>query len=168
MKDKGRGGLPLSDRYAETKSVKKTIYTECILSQADVIKCWKGTIKSGEKIHLFEPVNCTGFTNPVLCQEGYTPMARGEEYILFLRKVKNSHFSEDQCVYLPVSMTYGKYRADTSMPELYRETQIGLDYMDNGESLSLQDAEKEEVLLFEKDKYQLYLDMKKAVMKKYL
>ena len=79
MKDKGRGGLPLSDRYAETKSVKKTIYTECILSQADVIKCWKGTIKSGEKIHLFEPVNCTGFTNPVLCQEGYTPMARGEE-----------------------------------------------------------------------------------------
>ncbi len=37
--------------------------------------------------------------------------------------------------------------------------------MDNGESLSLQDAEKEEVLLFEKDKYQPYLDMKKAVMK---
>lgn len=137
MKDKGRGGLPLSDRYAETKSVKKTIYTECILSQADVIKCWKGTIKS-------------------------------EEYILFLRKVKNSHFSEDQYVYIPVSMTYGKYRADTSMSELYRETQIGLDYMDNGESLSLQDAEKEEVLLFEKDKYQLYLNMKKAVMKKYL
>lgn len=93
---------------------------------------------------------------------------KSEEYILFLRKVKNSHFSEDQCVYLPVSMTYGKYRADTSMPELYRETQIGLDYMDNGESLSLQDAEKEEVLLFEKDKYQPYLDMKKAVMKKYL
>ena len=52
---------------------------------------------------------------------------KSEEYILFLRKVKNSHFSEDQCVYLPVSMTYGKYRADTSMPELYRETQIGLD-----------------------------------------
>lgn len=147
---------------------KRTIYTECILSQADVMKSWKGDVKTGEKIHIFEPVNCTGFTSfAVLCQEGYTPMVKGEEYILFLRQIKNSHFSKDDYVYLPVSMTYGKYRADSGFPKRYKESQVGLDYMNNGASLSLEDAEKEEVLLFEKEKYQLYLNLKKTVMKNY-
>lgn len=150
-------------------SESRRIFQGCLLSQIDVAECRKGDIKAGEKIHMFEPADCRELENIVLCSDGYTPMEKGKEYILFLKKIKNSHFSKDKYIYLPVNLTYGKYRVDTSMPALYQGNQVSFEnYAETEKLLPFREAAREEVLLFEKDKYQLYLDLKKSVIANYM
>lgn len=145
----------------------RKIFRECIFSEADILKCYRGKIKEGEKIHLFEPVNCTGFGNPMLSEEGYSPMIENEEYIMFLKKVKNSYFSKDQYVYLPVSLTYGKYKADKSMPRLFKEDEIGTDVDDINTLPQYSEVKNQEVFLYEKKSYDLFVCLKDQVLKKY-
>lgn len=146
-----------------TADYQRKIYRECIFSEAEVLKCYKGNLKKGQKLHMFEPVNCTGFENPMLCEGGYMPMINNDQYYLFLMKVKNSHFSEDQYVYLPISLTYGKYKADQTNPRLFRNNQVDSD--DREKLLSYSQVKNQEVLLCDKHDYKKFLDLKKKVLK---
>lgn len=146
----------------------RKIFSECIFSEVEILKCYKGNVKQGDSIHLFEPVNCTGFGNPMLCEEGYLPMTENQEYILFLRKVKNSHFSSDQYIYLPVSITYGKYKADTSFPKRYTAEQISVDTSNEKHLLKYKDVKNEEVIIYENERYKSFLKFKANVIRKFL
>lgn len=154
-------------RVKLVSNFKRKIYEECILSKVKIIKNYKGDRKKGEEISVFEPVNCTGMGNPMLCWEGYTPMQQGEEYLLFLKSIKDSHFGNGRYIYLPVSLTYAKYRADYGFPKLCSAKQIGEKSKIEDRKIKYVDIKDQEVLICDKEIYKNYINYKKYVILKY-
>lgn len=141
---------------------KRKIYYECILSKIDIIACYKGNLKSGDSINIFEPVDC-GFKDQILCADGYSMMQQDKEYILFLKTLKNTYFGLDKYVYAPNSTLYSKYMIGSEKLKLFSEEEL-----EEHEDMHLYSEMKEqEVYLYEKTKYDKYLKLKKEVMQKY-
>lgn len=92
-------------------------------------------------------------------------MIEGEEYILFLMKQKNSYFTKDKYVYLPVSLTYGKYKADDTMPKCYKKQEVSIESMET--ILDYSETKGQEVLLWKKEEYQSFVTLKRQVLKRF-
>ena len=142
------------------KDAKRKIYTECVLSDIEVLDTYKGDIKSGEIIPVFEPINCTESKGAIYCSEGYSPIRSGEEYILFLKKVKNAGFGKDDYVYIISHPTYSKYELNDKKAKLFQEDEfydVGVFY---------QKSKENEVFLYDKEMYNRFYEIKEQVIKK--
>jgi hypothetical protein len=140
----------------------RKLYYECILSKIDIVKCYKGNLKEGDSIHIFEPVDC-GFEEQMLCTDGYSMMQPDKEYILFLKTLKNTYFGSDKYIYAPCSTRYSKYQVDGNKPKFFSYEEL-----EETESLHLYSEIKEqEVYLYEKEDYEKYLKLKSEVLEKY-
>lgn len=140
----------------------RKIYYECILSKVDIIKCYKGNLKEGDSIDMFEPVDCS-FTDQMLCTDGYSLMQEDKEYIIFLKPLQNTYYGSDKYVYAPYSTLYGKYPIDDNIPKRF-----SYDELEEPECLyTYSKIKNQEVYLYEQDEYDKYLKLKKEVMEKY-
>lgn len=154
-------GADLIVKVRMESSSKREIYQECVLSQAQVIKQYKGDALLKTAISIFEPVNCTGIKGMLLCSEGYSPMQEGTEYILFLKQLKNSLFGEDAYVYLPSTLTFSKYAVDEhraqALPKKEMET----------EGMLYSEIRNEEVFLYEQTAVEWFAEVKEQVLNRY-
>lgn len=145
-------------------SYQRQKYYECILSQVEIEKVYKGDLKTGDILNVFEPVDC--YTNrAVYCTDGYSMMQNDCEYILFLKPLKNSYFGEDDYVYAPSSTTYSKYLCKNKKPRLFERKEI--EEGDEIAMLKYSDIKNEEVYLYDEEKYNKYISLKKQVLEKY-
>ena len=141
---------------------KRKLYYECIFSEVEILEVYAGDLKAGETISVFEPVDC-GFENQILCTDGYSMMQEGEEYVLFLKKLKNTYYGEDDYVYAPSSTVYSKYSINDTMPKLFT-----YDELEEEENLYLYDKIKnQDVYLYDKGNYEKYVELKKEVLERY-
>ncbi len=141
-------------------SSKRKMYYECILSKIEIIDCYKGDLKEGEKLNVFEPVDC-GYEDQILCTDGYSMMQQDKEYILFLKTLKNTYYGTDEYVYAPSSTLYSKYPVDNEKPELFTYEEL-----EEPENLHLYSQVKDqEVYLYDKEEYEKYLKLKDEVIK---
>ncbi len=140
----------------------RKLYYECILSQIDIVKCYSGDLEEGDRVNVFEPVDC-GFTDQMLCVDGYSLLQPDKEYILFLKTLKNTYFGKGKYVYAPISTRYGKYQVGDHNPKLFSYEEL-----EEPESLRLySEVKDQEVYLYEKDEYDKFLELKSEVMEKY-
>ncbi len=137
---------------------KREIYQECVLSELKVKKVYQGRAQGGDLLRIFEPVNCTGIKGMLLCSEGYSPMQEGKEYILFLKSLKNSLFGPDKFVYIPSTLTYSKYEVSEQLPQRFRLKEL------ENERLKYKAVKSQEVLLYNKNMYEQFLQLKKEVL----
>lgn len=140
-------------------SAKRDIYVECILTQVQVQECYKGNLSKNDKIKIFEPVNCTGIDNVMLCSEGYAPMTNDAQYILYLKQVKNSLFGENQYLYVPVSIKYGKYKMSKEDPKLFT-----INELDDVKTVKYNKIKDIEIFLFEESEHNKYIQFKKKTL----
>lgn len=143
-------------------SFQRELYYECVFSQLQILEVYQGDIEVGKCINIFEPVDC-GFKDQMLCTDGYSLMQSGDEYILFLKRLKNTYYDDEKYVYAPTSTRYSKYAINDRIPRLFTYEEL------EGFS-SLQyysEVKNEEVYLYEKEDYEKYLSLKEQVLEKY-
>lgn len=143
-------------------NAKREIYYECILSRLEIVECYHGNLRAGDGIYCFEPADC-GFTEQILCADGYSMMQEDKEYILFLKTLKNTYFGSDDYVYAPISTVYAKYPVDQKIPKLFTYEEL-----EEPEHLHLYEQMKDqEIYLYDRKEYDKYLELKKEVLKRY-
>lgn len=141
-------------------SFERKIYYECILSKIEIVDCYKGNLVKGDKVNVFEPVDCR-FENQILCTDGYSMMQKDKEYILFLKNLKNTFYGTDKYVYAPSSTLYSKYAVDNETPKLFSYEEL-----EEPENLHMYSQVKnQEVYLYDKEQFEKYLYLKDEVMK---
>jgi len=146
------------------ESYERQLYYECVISQVEIEEVYKGDLKTGDKINLFEPADC--YTNrAIYCTAGYSLMQNDCEYILFLKSLKNTFFGEDDYVYAPSSTTYSKYLYDDREPKLFTSSEI--EEGDETTMLKYSDIKNEEIFLYDEEQYNKYIFLKKQVLEKY-
>jgi hypothetical protein len=146
------------------KNYQRQKYYECILSQVEIEKVYQGDLRIGDKINIFEPIDC--YTNrAVYCTDGYSMMQNDFEYILFLQPLKNTFFGENDYVYAPSSTTYGKYLCEDSEPRLFKSYEIVEG--DEAAMLKYSEIKNEEVFLYDEEQYNKYIYLKKQVLEKF-
>ena len=141
----------------------RKIYEECVLSGIEVLKVYKGKLEVGNRLTLFEPVNCTEAKTAMYCSEGYSPMRPDKEYLLFLKPLKNSLFGKDDVVYIPSTVTYSKFAVTSpSVNQLSKRALEG-----SGTPYRYCKLKDQEVFLYDKKMYDLYILLKVGALKRY-
>ena len=90
---------------------KRLKFCNSVLSQVKVKKQFKGTVES-DVIDVFEPV-IVG-KEDIYSVGSYTLMVDGCDYILFLKKLTDSHYSKNKFVYLPTTTAFSKYQCNNN------------------------------------------------------
>ena len=92
-----------------------------MLSKVQVVKVYKGKLLKKQCIMLLEYIEPT--KTSILSVNGYNVIKKDKEYIVFLRKYKNRHYTiehtseeklETDSIYIPISPVLGKYPVDDS------------------------------------------------------
>lgn len=138
---------------------KREIYVECILSHIEIDECYKGKLYNGEKISIFEPVNCTGIKDCMLCAEGYAPIAENTEYIMYLKRLKNSLFGNDKYIYIPASIRYGKFKVSKEAPKLFPTSEFN-----DVKTVNYRKYKDNEIFLFNKKDFHKYMILKEDAL----
>lgn len=133
----------------------RELYQECVLSQVEVKQVYQGDVKPGDDILVFEPVTCGG--NFMDCTDGYTLMQEGQEYVLFLKRLKNAGYGDDEYVYIPGCLTYGKFTYSDSVPPEY------IDYLEEDPHFKYSEVRDAEIIAMDKEQYDKYCRLKKVV-----
>ena len=146
----------------------RKMYHDCILSQAEILEVYRGDLKKNDSIYVFEHA---GYFDDdiVLSLDGYNMMQESEEYILFLKRLKNSHFGEEgkKYVYVPSTTTFSKYKCSDDNIRLFSDMELGdTDDFSKSKLVLYSEVRNEEVFLYA-DKFNQYVDFKRQVMKKY-
>lgn len=136
---------------------KRSIYQECILSEIEVLDVYQGKIGENRQLSIFEPVNCTGIEGEMLCSEGYIPMRKDTEYILFLKGLRSALFAEDDLVYIPSTLSYSKYEIGKIKTRKFR-----LEEAESGK-LKYENIKSQEVLLYSEKMYENFIQLKKVI-----
>lgn len=140
------------------KEVKRSIYYECVLSLVEIDEVYRGSLAQGDVISVFEPVDCR--ETEIDCTDGYSLMQEKEEYILFLKPLKNAGYGDGEYVYAPVSTTYAKYLCSDTLPNLFSEEEL-----ENPDTMfSYCERKDEEVYLYNQEMYEKYCKLKKQTM----
>jgi hypothetical protein len=140
----------------------RQIYGECILSQVEIEEVYKGDLKIGEKLNVFEPDACV-LKDCMLATDGYSMMQDDCEYILFLKTLPNTFFGKGDFVYAPSSTTYSKYLCKDVNPRLFQSEELE----EPETMLKYSNIKEEEVYLCDEEQYQKYLSLKNQVLDKY-
>lgn len=146
------------------KSFKRRFYSFCMISEVNIIEVHSGNANKNDTISIFEPFFDWGDTDKLYSTDGYLPLQESAEYILFLKKMKNSRFGNDKYIYMPISTIFGKYGTNTSKPKLY--TQELVDGMANN-FLYFKELKNQDVMLSDKVIYDKFLNIKNEVNTKY-
>ncbi|SKA92217.1 hypothetical protein SAMN05428976_11912 [Clostridium sp. USBA 49] len=154
---------PIIVRAQVDSQTSRNRYYLTTLTTVKVVKVYKGDINS-DLISIFEPidiVNITDANDIVDSLDGYNWMKEDKEYILFLRPLKDSHYTDGDTVYLPTSTILSKYQIDESQVSKLNKEKIlnaNLKYTSVGE---------QEVFLYEDKNIDKFKDFKEDVLHKY-
>jgi hypothetical protein len=171
----GEGNEPESFADLESKSgvvvkaslniaSQRTVYEGCVLSKVNILDVYKGNVKPGESIDIFEPVDCQDRKEMLYFFEGYIPMQPGEEYILYLNPLKGARFSRDKFIYIPSTITYSKYKTDVGSVKIFDESGVAEEKAIH----KYKNIKDEEVYLYDSDKYELFVMLKKNTKDNFL
>ena len=94
-------------RVRMTVEGKRTKYTQCTLSEVEVIDALKGKTEANS-IFVFEPIYTeSGMSR---AEGAYCYLEDNADYVLFLRKIKCSLYEKQSYVYLPTTTAFSKYK----------------------------------------------------------
>ncbi|MDR0886128.1 MAG: hypothetical protein LBN22_07215 [Clostridiales Family XIII bacterium] len=156
-----------SDTIIKAKLVQgetRSIYYGCVLSKLVVLDVYKGNLAKNQVINIFEPVECTQFSDVIVLSEGYSPMIEGEEYLIYLRTLDGALYSDSKFVYIPSTILYSKFRIKNEDIPLYTEQDLDGSY----KSLYYNEIKDADLYAYNEDEYQRYTKLKKEVIDKYL
>lgn len=92
----------------------------CTLTNVEVIEVYNGEVDENN-IDIFEPIdisiNKENGEIIVDSLDGYNWMKESKEYILFLRPLKDSNYSNNESVYLPTTTLLSKYEISNNKAE---------------------------------------------------
>ncbi len=145
------------------KDMPREEYVECVLSYFEVTDVFKGRLSKGDIVGIFEPVNSTGMPGILLCGDGYAPMIEETEYIMYLKKYKNTHFGSQDYLYVPTSQRYGKYNVDNGILKLFSESEFS-----DINTIYYSEWKNCEIFLFKKKAFDKYVEYKKRCLDNYL
>ncbi len=97
----------------------RTVYTECTLTQVEVLDVYQGNVSS-DMISVFEPAYIDD--QIVRIVGAYQLAEDNKEYILFLQKIKCTLYNDQEYVYLPTTTALSKYqcKGDSMTGNVYR------------------------------------------------
>ncbi|WP_027400527.1 hypothetical protein [Anaerovorax odorimutans] len=167
----------LSDDIVKVKiknNSNRKMYYESILSQVEILKVYKGDLKENQIIYVFEHIgeSSSKFSKNILySMDGYNMMQESEEYLLLLKRLKNTYFGEEgsEFVYVPSTSTFSKYRCDNANIPLFESIELGLnaDNFSKDKLALYSDVKDEEIFLCDEDQYNQYINFKKILTERY-
>lgn len=140
----------------------RKLYYECVLSEINIITVYQGSVKEGDSLSIFEPANCT-LKNQLLCTDGYSMMQEGQEYILFLKPMKNTYFGKSKYVYTPTTTTFSKYPVNNAKPKLLTQEELE----EPSHMYNYNEIKDTEIYLYDSISYNKYIAIKQQVSEKY-
>lgn len=133
------------------------------LTTVRILEVLKGDINK-DLISIFEPIDVTNIidSNDVVTSlDGYNWLKEGNEYILFLRSLKDSHYSHDSVVYLPTTTILSKYGINRDKASKLDKEKV----LKNNFKYS--DISNQEVILYEDKNIDKFNYFKNEVLNKY-
>lgn len=82
--------------------------SDMTITNVKIVEVYKGNVEEDD-IYIIEPVYYFTSGDYIISTQGYYWMNDEDEYILFLEKVKDAHFGEQEYIYLPTTTLYSKY-----------------------------------------------------------
>lgn len=133
------------------------------LTEAVVVETYKGEIKSGESIFIYEPAAFSySVSKSYRSGGGYQMMKKGEEYIVFLQKLKTAKeykmSEKEEKTFLPTTVLFSKFPVQQGELEVINEKK-----MNNGK-YSYADVENLEIITSEKEDLEKYAKIKEKVL----
>ncbi|MBX4266146.1 hypothetical protein [Clostridium estertheticum] len=158
-----------SDLIVEIKlTANRKLYNQAILSEAEVLKTYKGKVKQGDKILIYEPVS---FSNDFYyTASGYNFMRKNNSYIVFLKNLtipKGYKYKNDEAkTYLPVSTVFAKYNIKyTNKEKILDKTRLSNEGKSN--EIKYKDVKNNEIISTDVKTVDLYNYFKLNVLKTY-
>ncbi|MCC3865139.1 hypothetical protein K0040_12735 [Terrisporobacter petrolearius] len=109
---------PVVVKVKVDSSSPREIYEEATLTKVTVKEVLKGNLDKGS-IYVFEPLYI--LTDPPITinsLDGYNVMDKDLEYILFLRDMRDSNYTEDNTIYMPTTTLLSKYSINDTILKL--------------------------------------------------
>lgn len=136
------------------------------LTEVMVVEVYKGEIQSEESIFIYEPaVFSYSVSKSYRSSGGYQMMKEGEEYIVFLQKLKTAKgykmSEKEKSTFLPTTTLFSKFPMKQGRLEVVKEKKIN-----NGE-YSYGDVENLEIITSENRNLEKYVKMKEEVIQRY-
>ena len=141
-------------------NLKRELYYFCSLTYVDVLEVYKGDIKD-KTLAVFEPMFFQNVDNQthIYSLDGYNYMNEQDEYILFLKRSEDSHYSTFDYVYLPTTTIYSKYNISSN-----QEFSI----LPNSDYITYDSVCNNDVLFTDNNRCKLYNQLKKEISEKWI
>lgn len=135
--------------------------TKATLTKVKVNSILKGNIYDKEYIYIYEPYFIRYFDCSISNYQGYLPMRKGEEYIVFLKELNApegyNKTDKENMSYLFVNPIWGKYNSKAQ--EIYTTNNIDMD-------IKLGDVNDKDAIIMEQD-VEKYNSNKKIIDEKF-
>lgn len=151
---------PIVVKVRLKKNATREIYYDCVLSQIEVVNVYKGNVTMGEILDLFEPMSCE-LKDHVVASDGYNVMQEGEEYIVFLKTLYGAYYTKNEHTYVPTTPAFSKYQCTKAPIGYFQEEDL------YPNKVLYNDVRNQEILLCDKESYNIYVYIKRQVMEKY-
>lgn len=134
---------------------KRELYSECIITEAEVIETYKGKVEE-KKIDIIEPVQVVKIHDNALDSVmGYMLMEDEAEYILFLYKRAFSGYGKKN-IYIPISTTLSKYKYDATTNDVIGQALLYPSMYDGEDDILYKDYKKYDILTENKNIVDFY------------
>lgn len=131
-----------------------------------VVEAYKGEVQSGQSIFVYEPaVFSYSVSKSYRSGGGYQMMKEGEEYIVFLQKLKTAEgykmSEKEKNTFLPTTALFSKFPMQQGRLEVVKEKKI------NNGKYSYADVENLEIITSENADLEKYVKIKEEVIHRY-
>ncbi len=136
------------------------------LTEVVVVETYKGKIESGQSIFIYEPaVFSYSVSKSYRSGGGYQMMKQGEEYIVFLQKLKAAKgykmSKNEKQTFLPISALFSKFPMKKGSVKLISKKKI------NNGKYCYADVENLEIITSKREDLEKYLKIKEEVLRRY-
>ena len=158
-----------SDLIVEIKLTgNRSLYNQATLSEAEVLNIYKGKVKLGDKILIYEPVFF--LSDSYYTASGYNLMKKSNSYIIFLKNLKvpkgYKYKNDEARTYLPVSTIFAKYNTKlTDKQKIIDKTKLNNPNEDK--NLKYKDVKDNEIISTDIKIIDQYNSFKLSVLKRY-
>lgn len=136
------------------------------LTEVVVVETYKGKIESGQSIFIYElAVFSYSVSKSYRSSGGYQMMKQGEEYIVFLQKLKTAKgykmSEKEKNTFLPTTALFSKFPMQQGIVELMSEKKI------NNGKYCYANVKNLEIITSEKENLEKYVKIKEEVLRRY-
>lgn len=148
---------PIIVKVKVKKNMKRELYYFCSTTYVDVLEVYEGSMDNNTTISVFEPIFTFNMENQpyIYSLDGYNYMNEEDEYILFLRKLKDIHYSRYDNIYIPTTTIYSKYNVNDD---------IKLDAISTPDAIVYDTLKNSDVLLTDNKRIKVFSEIKKTIL----